>query len=472
MLGSSRAAIERNGGDVRMSKRNLVWMGIIVLMMALFYLVTPRLARQDSVYQTYAPLVEVDAMIRRHFVEPVPQGNLVDGAIRGMMLQLDPYSRYIAPEEMDAFERSLNPQYIGIGVEMGTRHGQMTVIAPVEESPAARAGILAGDVILYVDGRSTEWMSVLDVDARLVGTPGSVVSLAVRHSDGQEETLEVVRGPVVIHAVKGVCRVAEGGYDYLIDPARGIGYIRVASFRENTTVELDRALSSLTDKGVRAIVLDLRFNGGGLLLQAVDVVDRFVDDGVIIAVVEQRNTVQRYRAKAEGTLPPLELAVLVNGSSASAAEIVAGALQDFKRAVIVGTRTFGKGSVQRVRYLKVKGRDAAVRMTEAHYVLPSGRLIHRTPRSVETDVWGIMPDLVVPITEEQSRDIQTRRRMVDSVSSKSAATQEADGPETAPTEGDTRRIWVDPQLEAALEVIASRLSRQAQTTQPAPESQP
>jgi carboxyl-terminal processing protease len=453
-----------------MSKRNLAWMGIIVLMMALFYLVTPRVARQDSVYLTYAPLVEVDAMIRHHFVEPVPQGNLVDGAIRGMMFQLDPYSRYIAPEEMDAFERYLNSQYIGIGVEMGTRHGQITVIAPVEESPAARAGILAGDVILSVDGRSTEWMSVLDVDARLVGTPGSVVSLAVRHADGQEETLEVVRGPVVIHAVKGICRTAEGGYDYLIDPARGIGYIRISNFRENTAVELDRALSALTGQGARAIVLDLRFNGGGLLLQAVEVVDRFVADGVIVSVVEQSSTVQRYRAKAEGTLSPLALAVLVNGSTASAAEIVAGALQDFRRAVIVGTRTFGKGSVQRVRYLKE--RNAAIRLTEAHYVLPSGRLIHRTPRNAETDAWGVVPDVVVPITEEQSREVQTRRRVVDSVSGRAAATQESEGPETAPAEADSRRIWVDPQLAAALQLVASRVGGQAETTQPGPESQP
>jgi len=457
---------EGSQGIDGMSKRNLVWMGVIVAIMALFYWLTPRAAQQDTVVRTFAPLVEADAMVRRHFVEEVSEEQLVDGAIRGMMLQLDPYSRYIAPDEMDAFERALSANYDGIGVTIGMRHDQITVIAPLEESPAARAGILAGDVILAVDGKSTESMTVLDVNARLVGDPGTLVSLTLR-PPGADEPVEVtvVRGPVAIRPVKGVRRLPgqnNHGWDFLLDPELGIGCIRVADFRENTTVEFDKALSTLAGQGARAIILDLRFNGGGLLPRAVEMVDRFVCEGDIVSVVSRNNTAQLYRAKREGTLEHMELAVLVNGASASAAEIVAGALQCHDRAVVVGDRTFGKGSVQHDRYLKVHGRDAAIRMTEAHWVLPSGRVIHRTPRNADTDEWGVIPDVIVPITEAQRREIQRQRAIVDGACDLPTTHPSAStGPAEPGVEGEpppVPEIWVDPQLRAALDVLRQRLT--------------
>lgn len=449
-----------------MSKRNLAWMGVIVAIMALFYWLTPRAAQHDTVVRTFAPLVEADAMVRRYFVEEVSEEQLVDGAIRGMMSQLDPYSRYIAPDEMDAFERALSANYDGIGVTIGMRHDQITVIAPLEESPAARAGMLAGDVILAIDGKSTESMTVLDVNARLVCDPGAPVSLTLRHP-GADEPLEVtiVRGPVAIRPVKGVRRLAgpnNHGWDYLLAPESGIGCIRVADFRENTTLEFDKALSTLMSQGARGIILDLRFNGGGLLPRAVEMVDRFVSEGDIVAVVSRNNSAQRYRAKREGTLEHVELAVLVNGASASAAEIVAGALQCHRRAVIVGDRTFGKGSVQHDRYLKVHGRNAAIRMTEAHWVLPNGRIIHRTPRNVDTDEWGVIPDVIVPVSEAQRREIQQQRAIVDGAcdpptSQPSASSGPAEpGGEVEPPA--VPEIWLDPQLQAALDVLRERLT--------------
>jgi carboxyl-terminal processing protease len=460
-----------------MSKRNLVWMGVIVAIMALFYWLTPRAAQEDTVVRTFAPLVEADAMVRRHFVEEVSEDELVDGAIRGMMLQLDPYSRYIAPEEMDAFERALSANYDGIGVTIGMRHDQVTVIAPVEESPAARAGILAGDVILAVDGKSTEGMTVLDVNARLVGDPGTPVTLTLRHP-GSDEPVEitVVRGPIAIRPVKGFRRLPHAnhnGWDYLLDPEFGIGCIRVADFRDNTTVEFDKALSALTSQGVRAIILDLRFNGGGLLPRAVEMVDRFVREGDIVSVVTRNNTAQRFRAKPEGTLEHVELAVLINGASASAAEIVAGALQDCGRAVVVGTRSFGKGSVQHDRYIRVHGRRAAIRMTEAHWVLPGGRVIHRTPRNADTDEWGVIPDVEVPITEEERRRVQRERRVVDatfhSTATRPAATTGPAGADAAGGREPPPEIWLDPQLQAALERLRDRLTSPEGPERPSPD---
>lgn len=444
-----------------MSKQNLVWMGVIVAIMAVFYWLTPRVAQQDAVVRTYAPLVEVEATIRQHFVEPVEEQQLVNGAIRGMVFQLDPYSRYIAPDEMDAFERSLTANYDGIGVTIGMQQGQITVIAPTEQSPAAEAGILAGDEILAVDDQSTRGLSVFDVNAQLVGKPGSKVTLTIRRpGTNHTEDIEVTRGSVAIQPIKGVCRVVDGGkesWDFMLDREEGIGYIRVADFRENTELEFGRALAALSGQGVHAIIVDLRFNGGGLLPQAAAMVDHFVAEGDIVSIKSRKNTMQRYRAKREGTFEDVRLAVLVNGSSASSAEIVAGSLQDFGRAIIVGSRSFGKGSVQRERRFRVDGRRAALRLTEGYYVLPSGRVIHRSPRNATTDEWGVVPDVVVPLTEAERQEIQRRRRELDAAPAVRSTTRpnadpSAPPPATAPAEW---RLWVDPQLAAALEALAA-----------------
>lgn len=447
-----------------MSRRNLVWLAAVVAVGATFYCLTPMVAKQDSIYQTYAPLVEVDALVRQRFVEDVGEDELIDGAIRGMIHQLDPYSRYVSPEEMPSFERKLSGDYIGVGIEVGMRHGQITVIAPVDESPAAKAGVLTGDVILAVDAESTEGHSVLQVDETLVGSPGTTVSLTVQHRVGDEiETFEIVRGPVSIHTVKGFHRVTNGDWEYIIDPIYRIGYIRVSGFRDKTTVDFDHALDDLHQQGVRGLVIDLRFNAGGLLPRAVEMVDRFVQSGVIVSTVTRKEVVSRYRAQREGTFSPIELAVLINGASASASEIVAGALQDYKRATIVGTRSFGKGSIQRV--FNLRERNAAVRLTEAHYELPLGRTIHRTARNAATDEWGVIPDVVVPLTEQQRQEVQRRRNLVD------RALDLRPGPTTQPPQPTTQpatpganvpagpEIWLDPQLEAALNVLIEHLEK-------------
>jgi carboxyl-terminal processing protease len=318
---------------------------------------------------------------------------------------------------------------------------------------------------------------VLDVHSALVGKPGTKVELELRHPGANgEETVAVIRGPVEIRPVKGFRRLPGNGWDYLIDPERAIGYVRVASFLENTVIEFDHALSVLKRQGVRGLIIDLRFNGGGLLPRAVEMVDRFVREGEIVSVVTRRNTAQRYRAKREGSFGDVELAVLVNGATASASEIVAGALQDFDRAVVGGARTFGKGSVQRDQYLN--GRTAAVHMTYAHWVLPSGRVIHRTPRNAASEEWGVIPDRVVPLTEVERREIQACRREVDAAlvgpsrSATSSRDTDADRPAISPISATTPAVWVDPQLQMALDLVVERLDRKRATPSQHPTTQP
>ncbi len=427
-------------------KHGLTWVVLFAVIVLMFLQLPPMAAKQDSVVHTYSALVEVDALAKQQFVDPIADDRLVDGAIRGMMLQLDPYSGYISPDELPAFERRNRGDFSGVGVEIGMQAGQLMVIAPVEGSPAAKAGVLPGDVLVSVDGRSLEGRSVFDVEGMLVGPPGSRVVLGVRHSgDTEVVKLPVVRGPVHLKTVRGFRRDEQGNWDCVIDPAAKVGYVRVSSFRENTIGDFDAALREMLDDGIRGVILDLRFNPGGLMQQAIDMADRFLESGPIVATVTRRRAVDQYNAIREGTISNVHVVVLINGHSASAAEIVAGSLQARRRAVVVGERSFGKGSVQHLIHLQ--GHQAAVKLTVAYYRLPDGRTIHRTDRNAHTDAWGVIPDVEVLLTGEQADAIQASRRTLDTPS-----------PGSSPT-GPTGELILDPQLERALE-LARRVAGQ------------
>ena len=439
-----------------MAKRNLIWLAVITAIVVGLYRLAPLTAKQDAVYRTYAPLVEVDALVHQRYVEGVEDDALVDGAIRGMMLKLDPYSGYVSPDELPAFRRRAAGKYIGIGVSLGVLDGRLTVIAPIEQSPAVEAGIQAGDVILAINGRSTDGMGVVDADRLLAGNPGSTVELTLRRAAGGEtETLRVTRGPVSMHSVKGYRRAEAGQWDYLIDPEAGIAYIRVSNFHENTSTEFDRALEDIRSLGIAGLILDLRSNPGGALAAAVTMVDRFVPSGVIVSTVTRHQAVDTYRARREGTLPPWSLAILINGGSASASEIVAGSLQDHGRAVIVGARSFGKGVVQNV--ISLTNHRAVVSLTVAHYRLPNGRIIHKTPGNLNTNEWGVSPDVVVEIDRDELQAIHRRRGQVDrsplAPASRPAGGSDADEVHARPA------ILMDTQLAAALEAAKQQVAR-------------
>lgn len=383
--------------------------GVIVLM---FLQLPPMAAKQDSVVHTYSALVEVDALAKQQFVDPIEDDRLVDGAIRGMMFQLDPYSGYIAADELPAFERRSRGDFSGVGVEVGMQGGQLTVIAPVEGSLADQAGVLAGDILLSIDGQKLEGRSVFEAEEMLVGPPGTRVHIEVRHPGEREaRKLSLVRRPVHLTTVRGFRRDPSGAWEYMIDCGERIGYVRVSNFRDNTMGDFDAALRELLDDGAAALILDLRFNPGGLMQQAVAMVDRFVDGGVILSTVTRHRAVDEYVAQREGTIDNLKLVVLINGNSASAAEIVAGSLQARGRATVVGERSFGKGSVQHLIHLV--GHKAAVKLTVAYYRLPGGRIIHRTEKNAHTESWGVTPDVGIALEEYEVAAIQESRRRVD-----------------------------------------------------------
>ncbi len=435
-----------------MSRRNLIWIVVLIAIALLFYRLPQMAAEQDTVTKSYGPLVEVDALIRQNYVEPITDDRLVEGAVRGMMRQLDPYSGYIGPEEMESFRRSTTGRFIGIGVEIGISHGRLTVIAPLEDGPAMRAGLRAGDVILAVDGKPADDLTVSDVSGLLRGPTGSAVELTIRHR-GSEETrdITVIRGPVSVHVVKGFRRLGPGRWDCLPEPGAGVAYVRVSSFQGNTIDDFDRVLDELHSTGIKALILDLRFNGGGLVSQAIDMVDRFISEGLIVSTVTRREAVREYRAHREGSFCDAKLVVLVNGASASAAEIVAGALQAHGRATVVGSRSFGKGVVQHV--INLRDRSAALRLTVSYYKLPNGRIVHKTSANTATNKWGIIPDVEVVLTDEELEAVQESRRLVDGAVECPTTQSAGGGPATtAPTEPTVPSILTDRQLARAIEI--------------------
>ncbi len=426
-----------------MLKRGVIWVGMVVVIGVMFYGLTPMIAAQDSMYRTYAPLIEVDALVRREYMRPTRSRALVDGAIRGMLRALDPYSGYVAPHEMQAFRRRTTGRYVGVGVELGAVGGRAVVIAPMESGPAFEAGVRGGDVIHAVDGRSCEDLSVFEVEGLLVGEPDTTVRLVIQRGD-ERIVLAVNRAAVQRRSVGGFAIDGTGGWSHIVDAAHGIGYVRVSRFSEGMVEELDRVLDDLRLVGVRGLIIDLRFNPGGLVGQAVSMADRFLSDGVIVRTVNRWGAVRTFTAGGEQVLEGAELAILVNGASASASEIVAGALQDHGRAVLVGERTFGKGSVQ--DFIRIQNGEAGLCLTVAHYQLPGGRMIHKDDGAAVEGDWGVVPDVLVPIGDGERAAILERRMELERLAAGGGMEESAES--TA-----SRHLLMDSQLRAAVEAL-------------------
>jgi carboxyl-terminal processing protease len=332
-------------------------------------------------------LAEVLERVKRDYVDRVDDHELINAAIRGMIADLDPHSAFLGPDEFQDIRISTSGKYSGVGLEVGVEEGQIVVVAPIDDSPAARAGILSGDVIFSIDGISVSPDALEEAVARLRGPTGSMVVLGIHRADEEVPLLlELWRGQIEVHSVR-----AE-----LLEP--GYGYLRISHFSETTAQDVREAVRGLrrqSEGSLSGLVLDLRNNPGGVLDAAVAVADAFLDHGLIVSA-EGRMPDARFSLEANpgDVLSGAPLTVLVNGGSASASEIVAGALKDHRRATIVGTVTFGKGSVQTIMPLS-EGR--AIKLTTSRYYTPSGRSIHAT---------GVAPDLVVEAEESGDDDIQ------------------------------------------------------------------
>lgn len=331
-------------------------------------------------------LAEVMARVQRDYVDPVDRQALVDAAVRGIVTELDPHSALLEPSEYRDVRISTSGRYIGVGMEIGVESGNVVVVAPVEGGPAAAAGVRPGDVIFSIDGLGVGAADLADTSTRLRGEPGSRVSLGIRRPGAEHAfTLVLTRGEIELDSVRGELL------------AGGTAYLRISQFTSATPAQLEAELAALRRERqpLRAVVLDLRDNPGGVLEAAIEVSDAFLDAGLILSA-EGRAEGARFLAEARpGDLAHgVPMSVLVNRGSASAAEIVAGALQDHGRAVVVGETTFGKGSVQTIIPLS-DGR--AIKLTTSRYFTPAGRSIH---------VSGIRPDIVVPDTGAGVEDEQ------------------------------------------------------------------
>jgi len=368
------------------------------------------IAGRTSAYEWFDPLVDVRRILVDRYVEELDDDDLPTAMINAMLEQLDdPYTQYIPASKTAEFNKQLRGVYAGIGAEVNLADGFLIIVTPMDDSPALHAGVMAGDVVLEIEGESTFEQPVSWCVEKLTGEVGTPVTIKVRHLDDVEEDIAIVRRQITTRTVKGLRRRGED-WNYCVDEGLGLFYIRVTQFNGETVDELQTALADLVPSGMNGLILDLRDNPGGGLPQAVAMADLFIDEGKIVEV-QPREGVGRsvtYRAQSAGTLPDFEMIVLVNGSSASASEIVSGALQDNGRAKVLGTRTFGKGSVQEVRSLNYGA--GTLKYTTAHYFLPSGRNLNRNPAKSES--WGVDPDpgFIVPVTDEAYFDSFRARR--------------------------------------------------------------
>jgi carboxyl-terminal processing protease len=359
------------------SNRTFYWGGLIAFGLGVVATLAAerRLQADDDLYRQLKPLMESMALIQNSYVdeEKVKSKDLVQGAIKGMLSELDPFSQYLDPQEHNDMKQDTAGSFGGLGIEISIRNKVLTVVSPIEDTPADRAGIKAGDSILKIDGESTDGITLMDAVHKMRGKPGTKVTITV-FRDGLDEPKDVsiTRAIIKIRAIRH--NLLEGK----------VGYIRLASFMGQSAEDFAKALDDLEKRGAESLLIDVRNNPGGLLNAAAEISGHFVPRGKVVVSTDGRFKSKNMVFESEGdgrwTKPTV---VMINGGSASASEILAGALQDYGLGVVVGTKSFGKGSVQTIMPLSDGG---ALRLTTAQYMTPKGRSLHGQ---------GLEPDVVV-----------------------------------------------------------------------------
>jgi carboxyl-terminal processing protease len=364
--------------------RMIVGFAVVVAFLSIFIISSQRHSSAEGKgtdYESIELFTDVMAIIKKSYVEEVDTKKLVYGAINGMLSSLDPHSSFMPPDTYKEMKIDTKGAFGGLGIEISIKEGVLTVISPIEDTPAFKAGIKAGDMILKIDDKFTKDMNINDAVKRMRGQKGSKVTLSIMR-EGFEKAKEfpLVRDIIQVKSVR--FNLMDSGY----------GYVRIAQFQEKTDEDLSKALKAMKEQNkgeLKGLVLDMRNDPGGLLDQAVRVADHFVPDGQLIVYTEgrEKDSKMQFTAKKSGKEPNYPIVVLINGGSASASEIVAGALQDHKRAIVLGTQSFGKGSVQTIIPLSD---DSGLRLTTARYYTPKGRSIQAK---------GITPDIIVDAVE-------------------------------------------------------------------------
>lgn len=445
----------------RQRKKLLVGLLAWAVVMAVVSLGGQGLERVSAVdrnaYEGLEAFTDVLAIVQKHYVEEASTQKLVEGAINGMLNGLDPHSAYLTPELYKELQVDTEGSFGGLGIEITLRDGLLTVVSPIEDTPAYRAGIKAGDQIIKIEGELTKDMSLVEAVKKMRGPRGSKVVISVRR-EGVPRLIDFSLNREIIRVQSVKARALEKGY----------GYVRLTQFQDRTNADLENALTNLmTENGkLEGVVLDLRNNPGGLLSQAVKVTDLFLDSGMIV-YTEGRldNQKQKYFAHAGG-YTDFPIVVLVNGGSASASEIVAGALQDHGRAVVLGTKTFGKGSVQTILPLES---GAALRLTTALYFTPNGRSIQVTGVTPDITLENLTPTQVAAreqreIREENLRGHFDNKKQQGPVPAVKEISPEGGGigGEAEPTQQEQDEealkegeLGKDPQLDRALQLLKS-----------------
>ena len=373
-------------------------LSVNLLVGARVYLSSAQAAEKDSAYPSLQLFSVVMEKVRNDYVDGknLKYQDLVYGALKGMLNTLDPHSEFMEPDKYKELQNDTQGNFGGLGIVVSVKDNFVTVVAPMEDTPGFKAGILSGDRIVKIDGKTTEKMNLQDAVKNLRGDPGTDVNLTIlRPSSGQLKDYRLTRSVINVDMVKDI-----NSKKLFPLGENKIGYIRLVQFGEKTSDDLEAALRKLKGQGMQGLVLDLRWNPGGLLDQAVDVCEKFLPRGELVVTTEGRNRAQDSTRKASGRgdeLHNMPIVVLVNLGSASASEIVAGCLQDLKRAIILGEKTFGKGSVQSILPMSD---GSALRLTTAKYYTPSHKVIHEE---------GITPDILVPVTDDEERDILLKR---------------------------------------------------------------
>ena len=392
--------------------------------------------QREKTYRQLEVFSNILSILQENYVEEIDTQQAVDGAIRGLLLTLDPHSSYLTPEEFQELQEETSGSFSGVGIEITIKDGILTVVSPIEGTPADRAGIKANDLIVEIEGKKTKDMTSDEAIKLLRGSRGSKVSITIqREGENALRPVTLTRDIIPLHSVKASFLTA------------GFAYFRITNFQNHTTRDFKQELSNLEKKDtIRGLILDLRNNPGGLLSQAVSISDIFLKKGAIVSTrgrTEDQNMVfQAHSTNDDASMP---IVVLVNEGSASASEIVAGAIQDHKRGVVVGTRTFGKGSVQTIIPLPD---GSGLRMTTARYYTPNNRSIQAL---------GIAPDVEVSAGKESGQepppDSEVRREI--NLDNHMQGKDEAASPVTAIDPETKERLRNDPQLNTALNILRS-----------------
>jgi carboxyl-terminal processing protease len=412
----------------------------------LFIGAQPRCAAEGNDYESIELFTDVLSLVKKSYVEDVDTKKLIYGAINGMLSSLDPHSSFMPPETYKEMKIETKGSFGGLGIEISVKDGILTVISPIEDTPAYKAGIKAGDQILKIDEKFTKDLSITDAVKRMRGTKGTKVTLTIlREGFDKPKEFPLIRDIIQVKSIK--FKTLDRGY----------GYLRVAQFQEKTDDDLVKALAALKEENggsLQGLVLDLRNDPGGLLDQAVKVSEHFLEEGKLIVYTEGREKDSKMRFTSRGGQKEADypIVALINSGSASAAEIVAGALQDHKRAVVMGTQSFGKGSVQTIIPLSD---NSGLRLTTARYFTPNGRSIQAK---------GINPDIVVerielPTTEKKEgmhireKDLENHFEDKDEAEAKAkAAKEEKKDEKEAPYKTD-EQLKSDYQMLRALDLL-------------------